>query len=102
MVVLDSPALSNFFGALPPAIKARLREVRRDPRRYWDRDHGIILRAEVGLGLTLWQAVLAVDPTFPRRGRATDINGRVLDDWARYPDTVLIGRALRYAATLQQ
>ena len=100
MSLTNNPQLTNMFGPLGPDIQRRLRQVLANPRKYWDRDHGIILRAQdgFGFGLTLWQAILAVDPTFPRSGPRSDREGRKIEDWRRYPDSVLIGRALRYAA----
>lgn len=44
---------------------------------------------------TLWQAVLAVDATFPVLGRRTDQHGDVLEDWERIPDRQLVLAALR-------
>src|SRR5262245_14197824 len=69
-----SPKLNNFFGPLGTDIRKRLSQVYRNPRRYWDRDNGILLRAD-GEHLTLWQAILRVDPSFPRSGRVTDQEG---------------------------
>ena len=60
----------------------------------------IILRG-AGKWLTLWQAILAVDPTFPNTGKVTDQAGRVVEDWRRFPDSVLIARAIRHAAGRQ-
>ena len=96
----DDPVLTNIYGPLSAQIRRRLRDVLRDPRRYWDRDHGIMVRggAHDPRWLTLWQAIMAVDPTFPKIGKLTDQAGRVIEDWPRYPDQVLIARALRYAA----
>lgn len=91
--ITESPRLANIFGPLDAVQRRRLHEVLHDPVRYWDRDHGLLLRPT----LTLWQAILRVDPTFPRTGPVTDRHGRVVEDWPRYPDSVLIGRAIRYA-----
>lgn len=62
--------------------------------RRWEDVHGIILRDRPGFGLTLWQAVLAVDPTFPDRGPHYNQRG-----WPRWPDQDLYLRAIRYAVT---
>lgn len=100
--LVTHPALHNYWGPLrlQPDIQRRLRQVMRQPRKYWDRDHGVILVAsEPGtLGLTLWQAILRVDPTFPRVGPSEDRHGKRREDWARYPDQMLIARAIKYAA----
>ena len=91
----EDPGLTNLFGPLDATLRRRLRQVLHDPKRYWDRDHGLILNGTTFV--TLWQAILAVDPTFQREGKTTDQAGRVVRDWARYPDSVLIGRAIRFA-----
>jgi hypothetical protein len=91
--------LTNMFGPLDDSIKKRLHEVLQNPREYWDRDHGIILRADAKY-LTLWQAICVVDPTFPNRGPAYS-KGKPKREWSRYPDTLLIARALRYSQKIQ-
>lgn len=63
--------------------------------RRWCDIAGIVVRPGI---FTLWQAVIAVDPTFPTVGRTVNDRGRVIKEWARIPDAVLIMRALRYAA----
>lgn len=101
-----APQLTNMFGPLDAKIRRRLQQLLNQPRRYWNRDHGIILRTDHGgFGLTVWQAISAIDPTFPKSGRVTSggYNGipeKLVSDWARYPDQVLIARALKYAANL--
>lgn len=105
--LVTHPSLSNFCGPLSqqPDVQQRLRQVMREPRKYWDRDNGIILRErEPGtLGLTLWQAILRVDPTFPRVGpSSTTVGGRrIPGTWARYPDSMLIARAIKYAGGIR-
>jgi hypothetical protein len=92
-----SPQLDNAFGPLKPEIRKRLVQVHKNPRRFWDRDHGIILRWSLR-SLTLWQAILEVDPTFPRTGPTSNAAGRVITSWARYPTPELVERALLFAA----
>lgn len=93
----EDPRLTNMFGPVDAKIRVRLRQVLSKPRRYWDRDHGLILRNRPHL--TLWQAIIAIDRTFPRTGRVTDSQGRIVEDWRRYPDSVLVGRAIKHALT---
>lgn len=100
-----SPELENFFGPLKPEIKQRLSNVYHNPRRYWDDAHGIILTME-GIGLTLWQAVMRVDPTFPNTGPVTTFDQATrkstrVEDWRRYPTPELIRAALLYAAPVK-
>ena len=99
-VLVTDPRLSNLFGPLGPDIRARLQQVLDDPATHWDDAHSIILRADQPLARTLWQAVLAVDPTFPKTGPTSDRAGRRITDWARKPSQILIARALKYAAEL--
>jgi hypothetical protein len=95
-----SRELENAFGPLDSKIRRRLSEVHTNPRKFWDRDHGIILRWH-SEHLTLWQAILKIDPTFPRVGPREDNKGHRLEDWARYPTPKLIEQALLYAAPVQ-
>ena len=88
----------NMFGTgLTPDCEQRLRAVLDSPTvENWDEAQSIILTSDA-MGGTLWQAVVAVDPTFPRRGRATDMEGNVVREWERIPSTELLRQALAYA-----
>lgn len=44
---------------------------------------------------SLWQAVIAIDPTFPQRGRKTDIQGKILKDWDKIPTAEQVKDAIR-------
>lgn len=56
--------LYNFSGPLSPEIKRRLRAVLADSNeRPWNDTFAILLKPY----MTLWRAVLDVDPSFPRR-----------------------------------
>jgi hypothetical protein len=44
---------------------------------------------------TLWQAVIAIDPTYPKRGRKTDTQGKILKDWDVIPTAEQIKDAIR-------
>ena len=48
-------------------------------------------------GETIWQAMLCIDPTFPRRGRTTDVEGNVLSEWERIPTPLEVMRAIKHA-----
>ena len=91
------PGLHNMFGPLDRSIRLRLQQVITNPRKYWNRDHGIILNA-TDRYLTLWQAVLKVDPSFPRVGPSYGNDGRPVEDWSRYPTPDLLQQAILYAA----
>jgi hypothetical protein len=97
--LLGLSELSNYWGTLDSKLRARLIRCFKNPERYWDGAYSIILRNEFGLGLTLWQAWIAVDPSAPRTGKCTDSHGNVFRDWDRKPTEQNIFDAIRYAAT---
>lgn len=99
---------SNMFGKLSTGVKARLTAAIDNPcEATWDDAYSIILNSDVGLGLTLWQAVLAVDPSFVSAkapvtrwvkdrsslgGHSEPVSG-----WSRTPDAETICQAINYA-----
>jgi hypothetical protein len=86
----------NLFGRLGPNQRTRLRAAIYQPTEdTWDAAHTIIVGADGWM--TLWQAVIAVDPTFPKMGPATDIRGRRVSRWPRVPSQELLLAAIRYA-----
>lgn len=88
----------NMFGKLRPEYRTRLRAVLYHPtEETWDEAYSIILNPYVGMGLTLWQAVIAVDPSFPRVGPREDVRGRRVERWRRIPSQALLLAALQYA-----
>ncbi len=46
---------------------------------------------------TIWQCVVALDPDFPRRGRATDEKGNMVREWERIPHPFTVRKALKLA-----
>lgn len=80
----------NLFGHLQPGIINLLSRVIDDPtQQTWSDAHTIICGADGSM--TLWQAVLAADPTFPRSWRCGY-------PWERIPDSLTLVRALRLCA----
>lgn len=79
----------NLFGGLKGDVRKRLLAVLNDPcQRTWDEAHTIIIS---GTRMTsLWQAVLAIDPTYPR---SKPCDGA----WPRIPDQFTLCRAIRQA-----
>jgi hypothetical protein len=93
---IDLNLASNLFGPLSDEIRTRLGAAIEQPgEQTWDDVHSIILNRRKMT--TLWQAVIAVDPTFPRTGPATAADGRCLSGWARTPDRELLVQAINYA-----
>jgi hypothetical protein len=88
--------LTNMFGDISEDIKERLSSyLERPSYAGWEDIHGIII---MGGFKTVWQTILEVDPTFPRTGRHTNMQGKVLQDWDRIPDKKLLMNALKHAA----
>ena len=80
--------LSNLYGELSDDVRARLEAFFEDPcEATWDDAHCIILSA--GSFATFWQAVIAVDPTFPRSKPERK-------PWPRVPDFFTARRALEH------
>jgi hypothetical protein len=103
---IDLNLADNMWGKLSGEVRARLVAAINDPgEETWDDAHGIILRFGEGL-LTLWQAVMAVDPTFPRTGPVTrwveddsELGGHSepVSGWERTPGAETIIQAINYA-----
>lgn len=105
---IDLNLASNLLGKLSGEIRVRLVAAIKQPgEATWDDAHTIILNPDVGLGLTLWQAVIAVDPSFA--GVSGPVTRWVKDDsdlgghsepvsgWSRTPDAETIIQAINYA-----
>lgn len=99
---LDVARAENLFGKLDDCCRARLEAVIADPtEQTWDEAHSLIvsLQRPSLIGTTLWQAVIAVDPSFPHRGPNVDGQGHRIGSWARVPDRDVLLRALRWAVS---
>jgi hypothetical protein len=83
----------NMRGHLTGKARDRLVAVLANPtQETWQDACVLILNRDGFKTLTLWQAVIAVDPTFP----TSKPSGK---PWSRVPDYDLIARAIRYAVT---
>lgn len=95
-IALELNLAKNMFGSLGVDIRRRILHYLLTPTNdAWSDISGII----VGMGrtMTIWQNVIAVDPTFPKRGRLTDKDDNVVEEWKRIPTPELIKKALFYA-----
>ena len=93
---LELELARNDYGQLSWELKKKLIDLFDEPTvEKWDQAYAIVLFPDPTT--TLWQAVGVVDPTFPKEGRATDLQGRIVEEWSRVPDRALIYRALRFA-----
>lgn len=61
----------------------------------WDEIAGIVIAGYPTE--TIWQCICSLDPTFPKRGRATDLEGNTVREWERIPHPFLVRRALKLA-----
>jgi hypothetical protein len=77
-----------------PDVADRLTAVIRNPtEQTWDDSYNIILNCK-NRTCSLWQAVIAVDPTFPKTGPVNNQKGERLEGWKRIPDSLLIVNAI--------
>ena len=84
----------NAFGGLKGDVRKRLLAVLNHPcQASWDAAHTIIIAGSKMT--TLWQAVIVVDPTFPR-------SKRIEDPWPVVPDQFTLCRAIKQATRATQ
>ena len=75
---------------LGPDIRRRIDAVVSNPsQKTWEDAHSIIVGSDGSM--TLWQAVLAVDPSFLRTGPYGS------DEWDEIPDQKTLLKAIQYA-----
>ena len=87
----------NMFGELPVSIQKRVKKFIVNPSvENWDDIFSIII-SNKGRVNTIWQAIVAEDPSFPRSGRVYDAADNVIKEWARIPDVFLLVRAIENA-----
>lgn len=86
----DLNLATNLFGPLCPALRERLEALIRHPTpQTWEDAYTIVLHGESFT--TLWQAVCAIDHTFPRYADNTP------ERWPRVPTARLVVQAINYA-----
>lgn len=84
---MDYMILNN----IPAGARARLQAYLRNPTpASWDEIAGMIIQRP---NTSLWKAVIAVDPSFPRSAGTA---GTPADRWRRIPDAATIERALAH------
>lgn len=86
---------SNLLGVnITENCKERIRAFFECPNRdQWDDIYSIIIHPNY----TIWQAVCAVDPDFPRTGKRIGEKGIILRDWPQIPSAELVEKAIFYA-----
>jgi len=84
--------IENLFGDFPLNSAKRIQAYLNEPTvERWDDIHSIIIG---GGFFTVWQAVIEMDPTFPKVGPTTDITGKIVSDWQRIPTPFELYRAI--------
>jgi hypothetical protein len=84
----------NLFGSLQnrPDIKKRIYNYFKNPTYdNWDNIHCIIIKNFQ----TIWNAMIAYDPSFPKQGRTTDEKGNVIKEWERIPTPFELMKAIQ-------
>lgn len=102
---IDLNLASNPLGPLSGEVRVRIVAVIERPcDETWDDAHCVILNRESWM--TLWQAVMAIDPTFPTAGPVTSWveddgplggHSEPVSGWERIPDAETIIQAVNYA-----
>lgn len=94
---------SNMFGPLDPQVRGRLQRFLAEPSvKTWDDVYTIVINPNSMRHGTVWQAVLAVDPTFPRQAKSAPIGKKITPKqrWGgRFPDAITVGRAIKNACS---
>ena len=96
-IELELDLATNLRGQLSGRARASILEFVRQPsQKGWETIHSIIIdRRSL---LTVWQAVIAIDPTFPVVGPRTDSrDGSAPGAWPRIPTSQEIKKALVWA-----
>lgn len=90
VIDLELDLARNLLGKLKPETRKRLQAVVNKPtQKTWDAAHCVIL-STIGRGLTLWQAVLEVEPTFTR-SKPYD------EPWPTIPSRETLIKAIQFA-----
>ena len=105
---IDLNAASNMLGPLDGEVRQRLMAAISDPcEATWDDAYSVILTWDTHCSLTLWQAVIAVDPSFATAqapvtrwvGDDSELGGHSepVSGWSRTPSPETIMQAISYA-----
>jgi len=89
---------NNLFGSsLNEDCRGRLERYINNPNPTpgdWDDISSIIIDGS-GMGMTVWNALIEFDPTFPKVGRRFDFNWNVVREWERIPPGFIVARAIQ-------
>ena len=86
---------TNCFGGLSVELRRDIVHYIQNPTpENWSEIAGTIINGHTWL--TIWQAVIVVDPTFPKTGRTIDTEGNVVKEWSEIPSIEILQKALFY------
>lgn len=89
----------NMFGKISPVIKKEIKEYINNPSfDQWDKIAHYII-SPIGQIKTIWNAIVDIDSTFPRTGRAEDSEGNIVREWERIPEPLLVLQAIKYVTS---
>jgi hypothetical protein len=93
-MTLLANARNGFDKPLSSDSRVRIRKFLREPSESaWDDVYTILVTPR----LTIWQAVCALDPSFPASVASTGSHSGPSWRWTRIPDVMLVARAIREA-----
>lgn len=90
--------MQNMLGSVNEDIKKRITSYLENPTyAKWDDIHTILISSNI----TIWQAILKIDNSFPKTGRTTDLYGNVVKEWKKIPEPELVIEAIKHVTLLQ-
>lgn len=93
---VDLNFATSMFGPIKTSTKRRLLAYYKCPcRDHWQDCYSIILNGQTMM--TVWQAVIEIDTSFPRMGPKTDQHGLILEDWSAIPELHVFKEAIYFA-----
>lgn len=99
MSTLSLNFTNNMFGNLKPEYIKKIENYLKHPLACnWNEICCIIISEKPGFGRTIWQAVIEIDSTLPRKGRTTDAEGNILREWESVPTPEQVIKAIQKAA----
>ena len=84
------------FGQINSQIQRKIKNYLKNPCfETWDNIHCIVINSKDMK--TIWNAVIDIDPCFPRKGRKKDEEGNTITEWERIPEPFILLQAIRKA-----
>ena len=84
----------NVFGKLPPSVVKKIKQYLDNPTTDgWSDISSIVIGGKDFT--TIRDAVMVFDDTFPKKGRVTDSDNNIIEDWERIPSVFELLRAIQ-------